>query len=181
MSVKKQNVGSGGARGRRGGPERRYVTLGKTATRVVKGEEDLSTWTDVELERGRKRDRNGGWTGRPPLVVPRGIHEELVRRRMREADRVLLEEGTLAAVRLWVDVVNDEEADLSMRLRASENIIDRVRGKAAQPIYVATPADAPETPWEQMVKRAVVGTLEQARELLASNDDDVVEGEVVDG
>ena len=42
---------------------RQMLTVGKGTAAVLSGEDDLSTWSDEELAYGRRKDRNGHWTG----------------------------------------------------------------------------------------------------------------------
>ncbi len=42
--------------------------------------EDVSTWDDEELFRGRRRAVDGSFRGREPRVLPREVHLELQRR-----------------------------------------------------------------------------------------------------
>ena len=48
--------------------------------------------------------------------------------------REMLQAATPAAVQLLVDTIDDKEARLDLRVRCAELVLDRVYGKATQPI-----------------------------------------------
>lgn len=50
----------------------------------------LDEWDDEELARGRTRDKNGGWSGRPPMWITPKIRQEALKR---------FEQGTLEKMR----------------------------------------------------------------------------------
>ncbi len=122
------------------------ITLGNTNAAILRGDEDLSTWSDEELLRGQKKAKNGKWMGRPPKVVPLALHHELNHRRMSRA-REVLDESLEAAVALFAEVVNDTEAPTDLRLKAAKEIMDRVMGKAPDKVSIRL---EPE-PWELAV------------------------------
>ncbi|HVX19210.1 MAG TPA: hypothetical protein VHA73_14360 [Acidimicrobiales bacterium] len=111
------------------------VSVGKTNLAILNGTEDLSVWSEEELLRGQRRDRNGRWAGRPPKVVPLRVHEELTRRRLDKAYE-LLRDNLVAAVEVLGEVVQDKKAAPKDRLRAAELIMERVMGKAPMKVEV---------------------------------------------
>ncbi len=139
---------------------------------IIDGTEDLSTWTQEELERGIRRGQDGRFR-KPPRLVAKAVHDELVRRRMSRAYD-LLRKSTYDAVRLLREVVNDDEADLVVRVKAAELILDRVLGKAPQ--TVALDVTANSAPWQRMAATAIVSIVGNQDQIGAS---EVVEGEVV--
>ena len=40
------------------------IAIGQTNLAILRGEEDVSLWSDEELRRGQRRDKNGHWVGR---------------------------------------------------------------------------------------------------------------------
>jgi hypothetical protein len=129
------------------------VRVGKTNLAILNGEHDLSLWDDEELIRGQRRDRNGRWSGRPPKVVPSAVHAELVRRRLSKAGEVL-RESLVDAVTLLRQVVQDEDAQNSDRIKAANLIMDRVLGKAPEHVTFTLQE---EPPWAVAI-RAAIGT-----------------------
>lgn len=66
-----------------------HIRVGESTVAILNGEEDVSLWSDEELTRGQRKDKNGTWVGRPPTVVPKALHDELVRRKMSKAFELL--------------------------------------------------------------------------------------------
>lgn len=66
-------------------------------------------------------------------------------------------------------IINDPDASPSDRIRAAELIFDRVLGKPKESVDLNLSGDAP---WQRMIAAAIVGTEEQARE--------VIEAEILD-
>jgi len=160
-------------------PVRKRITLSKSSTRVLRGQEDLSEWDEQELERGRRRGKDGSWRGPPAKVVPLACHQELNRRKFEEAGRILKRSLKDGAEALRKMIVSDTTSD-SDRLKAIELLFDRVLGKAPQHVSLDVEVDSegPEPAWLRLVRNAVVGSLQQARELMDGSPD-VVNGEVV--
>lgn len=64
---------------------RSLVAVNATTTRILHGEEDLSTWDAEELRRGQRKDKSGRFNGRAPVVVAQEIHKEQTCRMMSRA------------------------------------------------------------------------------------------------
>lgn len=131
--------------------ERAYVHLGKTNTAILMGRIDLADWDEEELKRGQRRDRNGNFVGRPPEVVPKRIHDELVRRTLSKAQAKLvdnLDEG----IDILINLAKGADVDDKVRLQAVKEIMDRVMGKAADRIEVSLK----DAPYEEAAQRATV-------------------------
>jgi hypothetical protein len=148
-------------RGEFRGDEQAYVRLGRTQTRVLVGEDDLSDWTDEELRRGcRAIRRNGRYTGRftnkKPDVVPKKMHDELVRRTMSKAN-ALLNENLLKAVECLVEIITDPQSENKDRIKAAQLVMDRVMGKAPERIEVRSDA-----PWLLALQGGIVSVDNEA-------------------
>lgn len=124
---------------------------GRVNAAILAGDEDLTQWTDEELIRGQRRDKHGTWGGRPPVMVPSVVHQELTSRRM-AAVRTLLNKHSLAAVMVLVEVATDKKADASARVKAAGMILDRTIGRA--PLNVVL--DLEEPPWAQAIRHSIV-------------------------
>lgn len=131
--------------------QRGYIRLGKSVTRILVGLEDVTTWTDEEIKRGRKRDKNGGWRGRDPVVIPMALHEEAIKRTFEEAQE-LFREGLVPAVRYLTSIVEDNSVEDKDKLKAVGMILDRVLGKPVERVEINTEPD----PWEEVVRVAIV-------------------------
>lgn len=128
------------------------VWVGKTNRAILDGEEDLSLWSDEELLRGQKKGKNGRWSGRPPSVVPKAIHDEWVQRRMLKAHE-LLGENLVKAVQVLVDLATNKRTDDAVRLKAAATIMDRVLGKV--PDHVMLSEDKEPT-WAKAIRNGMV-------------------------
>ena len=105
------------------------VHVGRINRAILDDKEDLSLWDEEELLRGQRRSRNGDFQGSKPKVVPKRIHDELVRRTLSKAHETL-RSSLEDAVTLFATVVRDKNADLKLRLMAAKEIKDSVMGKA---------------------------------------------------
>jgi len=126
------------------------VRVGRTNEALLRGELDVSAWTDEELIRGQRRDKNGRWTGRPPAVVPAVVHQELTRRRMSQAFD-LLRDNVVRATEVLVEIATDAEADTAVRVKAASIILDRVMGKAPERVELSV-----EPAWAAALRGALV-------------------------
>lgn len=123
-----------------------FVHLGQTNLALLRGQEDLSTWDDEELRRGKKRDKHGAFRGRDPVVVPKALHDELYRRVIRDAEG-LLRKSLPEAVANIAKLANDPEVDAGVRLKANTWIAERLLGKTPERVqveaHVTQQGDAP--------------------------------------
>lgn len=126
------------------------VRIGLTNQGILNGTEDLTTWSDEELMRGQKKSKTGKWTGRPPMVVPKAIHDELVRRKMSEAHD-LLRDNLVEATNVLIELATNEDVESSVRLKAATTIMDRVLGKAPERVQLETQA-----PWMMALNAGIV-------------------------
>jgi hypothetical protein len=103
--------------------------------------------------------------GRPTAqVVPKAIHDELVKRKMSRAHD-LLRDNLYSAVAVLVDIAKDEEAQDSDRIKAAQLIIERVMGKTPERVQLSV---AP--PWAVALETLI----------LASGQTELMEGEVIE-
>ncbi len=96
----------------------RRIQVGKANAAILDGTADLSLWDEEELLRGQRKSRNGKFQGSPPKMVPKKIHDELVKRKLSRAYE-LLNESIVDAVLVLREVVTDDEADYSDRIKAA--------------------------------------------------------------
>ena len=136
--------------GQYGNGHRALVRLGAGMTDVLIGKEDLKTWDDEELRRGRRRDKHGGWQGRDPIVVAKAVHDELVRRTLERANQLLidnLEQG----LQVLCDIMLDEDVEAKDRLTAIRMITDRAMGKEPMKLDIKG-----EAKWEAAIAHSIV-------------------------
>jgi len=141
------------------------VHIGATSAGVLAGEIDLSDWDDEELIRGRRRNRNGGWSGRPPKLLPAAFFQELTRRRFSRAYQ-LLEGSLIDGARFLASIIRNDGAPNADRLRATELLFDRILGRPKEQLRLDVHGDL--SPFQKLLMTAIVGHEEQ-----------VIEGEVV--
>lgn len=132
------------------GNERALIRMGKAATEVMIGNDDLSDWSDEELKRGRKAGKNGVFRGPDPVVVPRQCVNELARRIMDQAQDVL-RTSLVDAVTALTDIATNGDYEAKDRVRAIGMVMDRVMGKDAQKVELEV-----EVPWKVALKGAIV-------------------------
>src|SRR6266702_4160586 len=97
---------------------------------ILRGDEDLSEWTDRELEYGTRKLPNGYWPPKPRTIAS-AVHDELVKRKLRQAVE-LVRVSTPRAIKLLVQILDDDEATNRDRIKAAEVILDRALGKAPE-------------------------------------------------
>ncbi len=142
---------------------RSVVTLGQTNTLILLGEEKLDGWTTEELMMGRRKDRNGKLRGQHPKVVPKIVHDELVKRTL-DAAAEKLRSNLSEAVDVLTEIVGDESVDPKERLKAVSMVMDRVMGKSPDRIKVEGGSR-----WKNALNASIVAT-----------DEDVANAEVDD-
>lgn len=117
-------------------------------------------------------DKNGRFAGRPPKVVPKAIHQELVQRRMLDAHS-LLGQNLVKAVQVLVDIATDKRADAAVRVKAASLIMDRVLGKVPDKVMLT---DDHEPTWAKAIRsgmvRSIVATGDSPLGLPAAEDED---------
>jgi hypothetical protein len=122
-------------------PARRRIRLSTRNSDIIEGRDNFDDWDDEELLRGRRRDRNGGWGGRPPSVVPARVHHEVVKRNITAA-QALFTVSIERAVEICRELMDGADVKDETRLKAAQLVIERVMGK--QPDVVAvTVTDKP--------------------------------------
>lgn len=144
-------------RGEASGEERALVRIGTSGTKVLSGMDDLSGWDDEELRRGRRRVQEGiskgKFRGRDPIVVPKALHDELVRRTLDQAAK-LFYENVVMAVEVLMELVSDPDVEPKDRLRAIQMITDRAMGKAPEKVELS----GEMKPWEIALRGGIVNT-----------------------
>lgn len=146
------------------GGGRALVRVGQGMTDVLIGRDDVSTWDNEELRRGRRRDKNGGWAGKDPIIVAKAVHDELVQRTLSEANKLLTENLT-KALEILVNIMQDEDVDAKERLTAIRMITDRAMGKEPQRLEV----DTGDKPWQVAISTAIVSIPEELIDQHADN------------
>lgn len=133
---------------------RAKIRVGVGTTQVLTGQDDLSTWDEEELRRGRRRGRNGKFQGKDPVVVPKAVHDELVRRTLSEA-QTLMRDNLVRAIEVLVEIVDSPQYEAKDRLKAIDMIVERVMGKPKEVIEISGTQK-----WELALRGGIVPTMD---------------------
>jgi hypothetical protein len=106
------------------------IRISANVSDVIDDPESVADWDDEELRRGRRRDRNGKFTGRDPVVIPTAVYREMVRRATRGAEKKMAE-NLEAAVDTLVAIASSQSdsTEDKDRINAAKIILDRVMGR----------------------------------------------------
>jgi hypothetical protein len=141
--------------GRKRKDGRSTITVSPITTAILHGDEDLSAWTDEELVRGQRRSpKTGHWIGRKPTVVPRAVHDELVRRRLSKGYD-LLRDNLLEACSTLTEVMKDKRADPHARIKAAQLVLQYVAGKPPDRVLLGMAEDI-KPKWMQALTAGIV-------------------------
>lgn len=130
--------------------DRARIYLGKTNTNILLGDEDVSGWTEEELVAGRRQSKNGTFSGRPPTVVPKKVHDELVKRTLRNAQEHM-RQNLEGVVEVLTSIAMASDVPPKDRLKAIQMIMDRVMGKVPDTVNLR-----PDMPWVQAITDGIV-------------------------
>lgn len=137
---------------------RPYIRLGDDATDILENPEIVQEWDDEELIRGRRRDKNGGWMGLDPKVIPMPVYRELWKRTLNTAlDR--MRENLVESCEVLVDLSKDKNIPAKDRIAAATYVVDRVMGPLQKTgIMTKSTMTDPETgkKWETTLDVAIV-------------------------
>lgn len=153
--------------------ERKSVHVGRSNSALLAQGDyaDVSDWDDEELERGRRRDKNGNFTGRPPKVVPRAVFVEYVQRKTRRAE-LAMAESMEELVAVLADIAKDPNEDPELRVKVATWTLEHFIGKAPTNVSVQADVRHQIAPWERALESAIV--------TVGSEHEDVIDAEVVD-
>lgn len=94
------------------------------------GVEDLDI---EELAKGKLKDKNGKFTGRPPKFLPRQIFDAM-RSEYYKRVNALLEESLSDQVKTMIEISQDPEVEPATRLKAAIYVYERFMGKVPEKI-----------------------------------------------
>jgi hypothetical protein len=154
--------------------------VSKNTAAIMNGEVDVSSWSDEELIRGQRKNKNGKWNGMAPKLIPAQVVQELTKRRFRRA-HALLADSLVDAVQLLQAVVKDKRAEPYERMKAAEMILDRVLGKPKESLALDLAMDGEQPAWHKLMAKGIVASVEEAGLLLERERAAEGEGEIVDG
>jgi hypothetical protein len=147
-------------------------------------EEFVAGLSPEELVRGKLKDRNGKFTGRPPAWVPHEFHRACIRELMRRG-KELWQTNYLVAIEAMTQVAAGKVpgAKVSDRIKAAEFVIERLEGKTPDIVVLAE-----DSPWKMVIDDIVAQVPDEAitaakkarHELLGAELEDVVDAEIVE-
>jgi hypothetical protein len=112
---------------------RGLIRISAAACDAIDNPETISEWTDEELRRGRKKDKNGKFTGRDPIIVPTNCYREMVRRELRRAESSMAE-NLHDAVKALATIATSPMSEDRDKIAATKILMDRVMGKSPDKI-----------------------------------------------
>lgn len=122
---------------------------GRTA-QLLAGELSVEDLDSEELARGYCKDKNGRFSGRPPMVVPRDLHDRMRKELLARGD-ALFAENYVDAVRTMADIAMNPAAEHKDRIRAAQYVIERVAGKVPDKVVLSA-----SDPWQQIIDEIIV-------------------------
>jgi hypothetical protein len=94
----------------------------------LNGEITVEDLDSEELRKGQFRDRNGGFQGRPPMLIPREFHEAIVRE-MIDRGEATLRSHMDAAIEVIAKMAMNPKTPARERLAAAQYVLERTAGK----------------------------------------------------
>jgi hypothetical protein len=155
------------------------VKLTPTAAGVIYDGQSLDEW-DEELLRGRRRNKHGTFTGRPPKVIPAALAKELTRRRFQRSF-LLMADSLVDAALMLRSIVSDKRAEPADRVRAAELMFNRVLGKPKEAVTLDFQVDDEQPAWQKLMAKGIVASVEDAALMLDRQRGLEEQGEIVDG
>lgn len=115
---------------------RGLLRISAAAADAVDNPESVRDWDDEELRRGRRKDRNGRFTGRDPVVVPTNCYREMMRREFARANQ-LMGENLVAAAQALTRIIESPASEDKDVIKAAQLLLDRVMGKNPEKLDVS--------------------------------------------
>jgi hypothetical protein len=144
--------------------KQKVVRMGKRWSEIHQHVEDGDyTWEEFaaslhprELARGQLFDSRGGFSGRPPKLVPRAFHDACVRELMKRGKR-MYQENYLQAIDAMTSIATDPLVKPTDRLKAAQFVIERLEGKVPERVEISQAA-----PWQEMINGITAEVAEDA-------------------
>ncbi len=130
---------------------------------LLDGDLSIDDLDDEELAKGRCRDKDGGFSGRPPKMVPRELSDRMRSELLKRGD-ALFAGAFVQAIEALGAIAASAEAKESDRINAAKYVIERVAGKVPDKVEVRA-AD----PWQQIIDDILVVPDMEAKEPTNNN------------
>lgn len=102
---------------------------------LLRGDIKVEDLDDEEVARGRMRDRNGNFSGRPPKLIPRELLDRINSEHHRRVNEIL-EQSLGHMTKTMRDIAIDPDVDAATRLKAAIYVYERFFGKTPDKIEV---------------------------------------------
>jgi hypothetical protein len=116
---------------------------------IAEGILSLDDWSNEELIRGYRKNRNGKF-GKPPRYIPREIQQEAFRRLVQRGNRTL-RKAYMKSIEGLIQLAMDAGSE-KVRLDAQREILNRVVGKVPDIVVGATM----EQPYESILADSII-------------------------
>lgn len=136
---------------------------------LMAGDISVEELDDEELARGMCRNPNGGWPQKKPEMVPKVLHDRMVRELFSRADEAL-RMNLLDAVNSVTKIATGDSVDANVKLKAAQWMFERLRGKVPDVVQVTQ-----EKPFEVTLDK-----LHRGPRPGSEDEGDVVDAEVVE-
>lgn len=155
--------------------------LGAASTAVLSGHDDVADWDDEELATGRRRDKNGYFSGKAPRLIPIQCWKELKRRQLFDTDSAF-GQSVVNAANYLIAVADGSQEPQAGRMRACEIILDRFVGKPTERVQVDTRVELVDAPWAVALRNLIRSPGAISAIPVSSTDvtDDIVDAELVE-
>lgn len=102
---------------------------------LVEGEISVEDLDTEELAKGRLKDKNGRFTGRPPKFLPRQLVDAMRSEHYKRVNAVL-EESLSDTVKTMRAIMRDPDVEPAVRLKAAVYVYERFMGKTPDRVEV---------------------------------------------
>lgn len=143
---------------------------------LMAGEISVEELDEEELARGMCRNPDGSFPRKAPEMVPKVLHDRMVRELFARADEAL-RLNLLEAVNSVTKIATGESVDPNVKLKAATWMFERLRGKVPDVVHVTQ-----ERPYQATLEKLHRGDRPVRKQLPAGDaSDDVIDAEVVSG
>ncbi len=124
---------------------RGLINIPPRVAALLDGSLDVADLDEEELAHGYPRAADGSFRA-PPTVIPKSLHDRMVRELFSRADQEL-KQNLLKVTQQMTKIATDPDVDAATRLKASQYVYERLRGKVAD---VVVTGDVKE--WEEVLE-----------------------------
>jgi hypothetical protein len=150
---------------------RGVIRIAERTADLLDTPETVKDWDDEELRRGRRKDKDGRFRGRDPVVIPTVVFNELRRREWHKVEKILVECAADGAREL-AKIITNPNTEPKDKIRAIDLLFNRTMGKET------TRIDATLTVSQAPFIDAFNGALVSLE--LPAGDDDIIDAEVIE-